>query len=243
MCLGDEPVLRLAVVDQAPDDHRGVPTESTLDEDSAAWVGGLSGAGVEHDAAIARLHALLLRIAHVEAGRRAGINGIVGPELEDLAHQAAADACLSIVRKIDEFRGDSKFTTWAYKFVIYEVSNKFSRHTWRRADVQLGEDVWQRLPGRLGTDPEDVVGSRELVVAVRKAVHETLTPHQRRIFVAIVLEATPLDVLATELGSNRNAIYKTLFDARRKLRAHLVTDGYITGRGTATTRRKKDEEA
>ncbi len=164
------------------------------------------------------------------------MNGIVGVELEDLAHQAAADACLSIVRKVGEFRGDSKFTTWAFKFVIYEVSSKFARHAWRREGVQLSEGSWDRLPGRLGTDPEDVVGSRELVMAVRRAVEEDLTPHQRRIFVAIVVEAMPLDVLAAELGSNRNAIYKSLFDARGKLRANLATHGYMT-----TTIKARDE--
>lgn len=200
----------------------------TFDDASAAWVSGLGCEGTERETAIENLHALLLRIARVEAARRAGLNGIAGVELDDLAHQAAADACLSIVREVGEFRGDSKFTTWAYKFVIYEVSSKFSRHAWRRDDVQLAEDSWERLPGRLGTDPEDIAGSRELVTAVRRAVEEELTPHQRRIFVAIVLNATPLDVLTAELGSNRNAIYKTLFDARRKLRANLVTYGYIT---------------
>lgn len=218
-----------------PDDDGVGPADVQLDSVSAAWVSGLSGNGVEREASVERLHALLLRVARAEAARRTGLNGIVGAELDDVAHQAAADACLSIVRKIGEFRGESKFTTWAYKFVVYEVSSKFSRHAWRRNDVQLAEDGWERLPGRLGTDPEDVIGSREIAVAVRKAVEEELTPHQRRIFVAIVLDATPLDVLAAELGSNRNAIYKSLFDARRKLRAHLVTHGYIaaaeTGRG------------
>ncbi len=127
--------------------------------------------------------------------------------------------------------------------MIYEVSNKFSRHAWRRHDVRLGEDAWQRLPGRLGTDPEDVVGSRELVLAVRRGVEEELTPHQRRIFVAIVLDATPLDVLADELESNRNAIYKSLFDARRKLRAHLVTHGYLADETVSRTERGRREEA
>ncbi len=207
---------------------------------SAAWISGLVADGAERDATIARLHDLLLRVAHVEAARRAGLNGIGGTELEDLAHHAASDACLSIVRKAREFRGDSKFTTWAYKFVVYEVSNKFARHAWRRDDVRLGDEAWQRLPARLGTDPEDVAGARELVGAVRTAVEEELTPHQRRIFVAIVLDATPLDVLATELGSNRNAIYKSLFDARRKLRAHLVTHGYMTD--LSATRTERGEE-
>ncbi len=97
----------LALVDQAPDDHRGVPADSRVDPVSAAWINGLTGTAPEQDESITRLHALLLRMAHVEATRRAGLNGIDGTELEDLAHQAATDACLSIVRKVDGFRGDS----------------------------------------------------------------------------------------------------------------------------------------
>lgn len=229
----------LAPVDQSRDDHRATPVEARVDPVSAAWVTGLRGTTADRDESIARLHALLLRSARAEAARRAGLNGIRGTELDDLAHQAAADACLSIVRRLDEFRGDSRFTTWAYKFVVYEVSTKISRHAWRRHDVRLDDDAWQRLPGRLGADPEDVVGAREVVLAVRRAVEQELTPHQRRIFVAIVLDATPLDVLAAELESNRNAIYKSLFDARRKLRAHLVAHGYLTGDSPARPRTER----
>jgi len=205
---------------------------SRADDVSADWVAGLTrqgGAGAEghRDAYIERLHALLVRIARAEAGRRAGLHGIVGQELDDLAHQAAADALVSILRKITDFRGESKFTTWAYKFVIYEVSSKFGRHAWRRAGVRFDAESWDRLPARLGAGPEDLAQSRELVEAVRTGIQQALTEHQRRVFVAIVVNATPLDVVVAELGSNRNAVYKTMFDARRKLRAHLATHGYI----------------
>jgi RNA polymerase sigma-70 factor (ECF subfamily) len=220
-------------VSEGPDDLLGRQLSPQLDEASASWVSGLSCIGPERELAVDRLHALLLRIARAEAARRSGLNGITGPELDDLAHQAASDAAMSILRKVHDFRGDSKFTTWAYKFVIFEVANRFARHVWRRERTQLDEEDWDRLPGRLGTDPEDVAESRALVAAVHEAVEQELTPHQRRIFVAIALDATPLDVLVAELGSNRNAIYKTLFDARRKLRAHLAAHGYLaTGSST-----------
>jgi RNA polymerase sigma-70 factor (ECF subfamily) len=162
-----------------------------------------------------------------EASRRSGVNGIVGQELEDLAQQAAGDSLLSIMRKLGEFRGESMFTTWAYKFVMFEVSNKFARHMWRREGMQLDDESWHQLPGRIGADPEDIVESQALVSEVRRAVDATLTPHQRRIFVAIIVNGMPLDAVATELRTNRNAIYKTLFDARRKLRVHLAARGFI----------------
>jgi RNA polymerase sigma-70 factor, ECF subfamily len=224
-------------VSDGPDDLPGRHPRPRPDEASASWVNGLNSRGPERELAIDRLHALLLRIARAEAARRSGLSGITGPELDDLAHQAASDAAMSILRKVDDFHGDSKFSTWAYKFVIFEVANKFARHAWRRDRTQLDEEDWDRLPGRLGTDPEDVAESRALVAAVHEAVDQELTLHQRRIFVAIVLDATPLDVLVAELGSSRNAIYKTLFDARRKLRSHLTAHGYLAaGRSTEVGR-------
>ncbi|MGH7921801.1 MAG: sigma-70 family RNA polymerase sigma factor [Candidatus Dormibacteraceae bacterium] len=199
-----------------------------LDPVSAAWVRELSVSGPVHDAALERLHALLLRVARAETSRRADRSLIAGPELDDLAMQAASDALLAIDRKVDGFRGDSRFTTWACKFVIFEVSTKLGRHWWRHRTVALDAEAWERLPGRFGLDPAEAFGERDLLVALRRAVDTVLTPHQRRVFVAIVLQGVPLDALVADLGSNRNAIYKTVFDARRKLRAELVANGYLS---------------
>jgi len=91
----------------------------------------------------------------------------------------------------------------------------------------MDDEDWDRLPDRFGLDPARIAEWRDVVVALHQAIDDELTEHQRRIFVAIVLDATPLDALVVELGSSRNAIYKTLFDARRKLRASLVTNGYL----------------
>jgi RNA polymerase sigma-70 factor, ECF subfamily len=198
-----------------------------LDAESARWVSALTRAGPEREAALARLHGLLLRIAHAEMHRRGPRAQITGPELDDLAHQAAADALLAITGKIGQFRGDSRFTTWAYKFVIFEVSAKIGRHFRRPPTVPLDTEDWERLPDRFGFDPARQSEWRELLTALRRAVNEKLTERQRAIFVAIVLNGVPLDALVLELGSNRNAIYKTLFDARRKLRADLAANGYL----------------
>jgi len=106
------------------------------------------------------------------------------------------------------FRGDSRFTTWAYKFVIFEVSAKLGRHYWRNPPVQVGGDAWERIPDRFGADPAQHAESRELAGALRRAVTEALSERQRRVFVAIIVDGIPLDALAAELGSTRNAIYK-----------------------------------
>ncbi len=152
---------------------------------------------------------------------------ITGPELDDLAHQAAADALLAITAKLGQFRGESRFTTWAYKFVIFEVSAKIGRHFWRHPAVPLDAEDWERLPGWFGFDPAEQAEWRDLFAALRRAVDAKLTPRQREVFVAIVLNAVPLDTLVIHLGSSRNAIYQVLFDARRKLRAALAADGYL----------------
>jgi RNA polymerase sigma-70 factor (ECF subfamily) len=204
---------------------------AALDAESAAWCASLTGESPDRDEALRRLHELLLRAARAELSRRAPRVGIGGPEVDDLAHQAADDAVLSILRRLPEFRGDSRFTTWAYKFAVLEVSSKLGRHFWTsRGDVALESDQWARLPARFGLTPESASETGELFTAVRTAVETSLTQHQRDIFVALVVDGIPLDALALELGADRNAIYKVMFDARRKIRAALVTKGYLDER-------------
>ncbi|HEU5391601.1 MAG TPA: sigma-70 family RNA polymerase sigma factor [Streptosporangiaceae bacterium] len=200
-----------------------------LDPDSAEWLRLLADTGPPREAALARLHEMLVRIARGEVGRRAPRLRLAGPELDDLAYQAAADALIAITGKLGQFRGESRFTTWAYKFVVFEVSAKIGRHFWRHPEVPLEAEDWNRLPARFGFAPAQEAEWRDLLAALRRAVDEELTARQRRIFVAIVLNGVPLDALVIELASSRNAIYKTLFDARRKLRAALAANGYIGG--------------
>src|SRR6201995_591438 len=191
------------------------------------WVAALGGDGTKRDEAVPRLPGVLVRVARSELHRRHGQLNVSGPELDDLAHQAAADAMLAVMAKLDQFRGESKFTTWAYKFVMFEVSAKVGRHFGRTPPVALTTEDWDRLPDRFGFGRAGESERGDFVRAVRRAVQEDLTEHQRQIFVTLVLDGVPLDALAEKLGSSRNAIYKTMFDARRKLRASLVANGYL----------------
>jgi RNA polymerase sigma-70 factor, ECF subfamily len=210
-------------------------THPGLDPDSAMWVQGLGGSGPSHEETVARLHELLLRVARAEVRRRSAQWSVGGPELDDLAHQAASDALIALMAKVSEFRGESRFTTWACKFAIFEVSSKIGRHFWQRPTVSMDAEDWDRLPDRFGMDPARVAEWGDVVAALHRAVDGELSDLQRRIFVAIVLNGTPLDALVIELGSSRNAIYKALFDARRKLRASLVTHGYLDDDASRTT--------
>jgi RNA polymerase sigma-70 factor (ECF subfamily) len=212
-----------------PVDPRAQQVPAGLDAESAEWLRALAGFGPGRDAALARLHERLLRVALREAGRRGPGVAITGPELEDLANQAADDALVAITGKIRQFRGDSRFTTWCYKFVIFEVSAKIGRHFWRHPRVSLDAEDWERLPAWFGFDPAREYEWRDLLAALRRAVENELTPRQRQVFVAVVLNEVPLDTLVLSLASSRNAIYKTMFDARRKLRAALTANGYLSG--------------
>jgi RNA polymerase sigma-70 factor (ECF subfamily) len=203
-----------------------LPTEGQ-DEESLAWLGRLGGGGGDRQAAERDLHARLVRIALAEVRRRSASTPVTGQELDDLAQQAAGDAMLAILAKLGDFRGESRFMTWAYRFVILEVSAKLGRHYWRSPPVPLDAGQWERLPDRLGIDPQRHAESAALLAEVRRVVEQELTAHQRRVFTAIVVDEIPLDALAARLGLRRNAVYKVIFDARRKIRRALAANGYL----------------
>jgi RNA polymerase sigma-70 factor (ECF subfamily) len=199
---------------------------ATLDRASRQWLAGLRPAAPRHEQTVAALREMLLRVAvHELARRRTQLGSIAGPEFNDLAEQAADDALITILAKLDDFRGLSRFTTWAYKFVVFEVSGKVARHAWQRQPPSADELVWERLPDSVAPRPGDRLEQREQLTALSAGIAE-LTPRQREVFVAIALNDVSIDVLAVKLGTNRNAIYKNLFDARRSLRARLAQAGH-----------------
>ena len=189
-----------------------LPAPDVADQDSATWLRELRSP-YERDAAIARLHDLLLRAARFEIRRRRS-----GWQ-DDLAHQAADDAVTAILAKLDDYRGASRFTTWAYKFVLLEVGVKLRRRAWEGREIPLEDCAIEALPSRSAE-------TNELLRAIRDAIRSALTPHQREVLVAITLNDVPIDVLAERLGTTRGALYKTLHDARQKLRAHLAAAGF-----------------
>jgi RNA polymerase sigma factor (sigma-70 family) len=206
-----------------------------IDRENACWVNALAATSPGRDAACSELYRLLLRVGLAEARRRAPLLRLHGPELEDIAHQAAADAVMAICDRLDSFRGEARFTTWASKFVIFNVATKMNRHFWRRHEVPYDQDDWSRLPSRFYTSVADDVEGRDLATAVSFAVQHSLSDRQRLVFIATVLNGMPIDALADELGSTRNALYKVLFDARRKLRMALEADGYLSTTSHPTT--------
>jgi RNA polymerase sigma-70 factor (ECF subfamily) len=193
---------------------------------SERWVEQLRLGHPRRDRTVAKLHAVLLRVAFHELSRRRGqLRSISGPEFDDLAQQAADDALINVLDRLNDFRGLSRFTTWTYKFVMFEVSAKVARHAWRRQPPSRHELAFERVPDSLAAGPGDQLEQQEQLKALAVAIGE-LTERQREVFVAIALNDLPIDVLAIRLGTNRNAIYKNLFDARRNLRASMAAAGH-----------------
>jgi RNA polymerase sigma-70 factor (ECF subfamily) len=190
-------------------------------DDSGAWLRSLRAEGPTRDAAIARLHELMLRAARFELSRRrAALSHVRGEELDDLATQAADDAVVAVLGKLDDFRGRSRFTTWAYKFALLEAGVRLRRRAWQEREVVLEPDDWNVLADRASTVHERLEQSDQLD-ELRAAIQSELTPHQRRVFIALALNEVPIDVLAERLRTSRGALYKTLHDARKKLRQAL----------------------
>jgi RNA polymerase sigma-70 factor (ECF subfamily) len=192
-----------------------------LDPESREWLRCLRSHGREYDEAVGRLHALLLRGARFEcARRRPALPHLRGNDLDDIANQAADDALVSILGRLDSFRGASRFTTWAYKFALLEAAVKLRRRSWQGREVPLEPETWS-LFSSAGIEPGESAEQSELLDTIQQAIAEVLTPHQRRVLVALALNGVPIDVLAERLNTTRGALYKTLHDARRKLRGHL----------------------
>jgi RNA polymerase sigma-70 factor (ECF subfamily) len=196
-----------------------------LDRDSRKWLERLGSEGSPREAAIADLHALLMRAARFEVDRRrAMLPQLRGGDHEDLAQQSADDALVAVLAKLDQFRGESRFTTWAYKFALYEAAAKVRRRAWQGREIPLTEEAWPQIADA-GADPHADIEMSELLRAVRLGIERDLTPHQREVLVALALNDVPIDVLAERLNTTRGALYKTLHDARRKLRAGLAASG------------------
>jgi RNA polymerase sigma-70 factor (ECF subfamily) len=200
----------------------GVDGPQVPEED---WIGALTGSGAVRDDALRRLHALLLRGARFQISRMSTLRGAMGSQqLEDIANLAADEAMVAVLTKLATFEGRSRFTTWAYKFAVLQAAVEVRRQAWSTREVPLdaAPSLVERRPS-----PDQYAEASELAAAVRDAIERVLTPHQRRVALALIVDEVPIDVLAERLGTNRNALYKTLHDVRGRLRAHLVDQGHL----------------
>jgi RNA polymerase sigma-70 factor (ECF subfamily) len=189
------------------------------------WVAALSSSGPEQHRALRELHALMLRAARTQVNRmRPMLAGTDAHTIDEIANQAADEAVVSLLGKLGTFEGRSRFTTWAYKFAVLQAATAVRSFAWQ--DRATETDLLE-----LTADPAPLPGqyaeAADLGDAVRRALDTELSPHQRRIVIGLLVHEVPIDVLAERLGTNRNALYKTLHDARKRLRAHLQRTGYL----------------
>jgi RNA polymerase sigma-70 factor (ECF subfamily) len=212
------------------------PRLTGLDEESRQWLARLGSTGPDKPAAIQALFELLLRGARHETHRRSGsLPARVVGDLDDIARQAADDALAVLLRKLDDYRGASRFTTWAYKFAIFEVSAALRREAWRGRSITIEDESWDRMADMNPIDPHAQTEVRELVAVVERTVAADLTPRQRDVFIAIIVHGVPIDVVADRHGSSRGAVYKVLHDARQKLRLALAAQGWDVGSAGGAT--------
>jgi RNA polymerase sigma-70 factor (ECF subfamily) len=196
----------------------------SLDPESRAWVDALHSIGARRDEAIRHLHALLLREARFELRRRtAALAHPSGRDLEDLAVQAADDSVVAILAKLEDFRGDSLFTTWARRFVEREAPAKLRRRLGRTGELPMEFEL-DRTPMWPGHDesPHERCVGNEVAQTLARIVVRDLTEHQREVLIAVTIHDVPTEDLASRLETTSGALYKTLHDARRKLKSKLA---------------------
>lgn len=200
-----------------------------LDPESRGWIDDLTANGPERESAVAALHALLLKAARFEVNRRCGaVSHLRGNDHDDLAHQSADDALVAVLKKLGDFRGKSRFTTWAYKFALLEAGAKIRTRAWQGREVPLAPEGWALIADDRST-PQHHAETRELYAVLRDAIERDLSRHQRDVLLATTLNDVPIDVLAERLDTTRGALYKTIHDARHKLRAALAARGVGVG--------------
>jgi RNA polymerase sigma-70 factor, ECF subfamily len=201
------------------------PVADRMDSESRRWLERLGAEGHERNTALAELRELLLRAARFEVRKRcATLPQIRGGDQEDLAQQSAGDAMVAILSKLDDFRGESKFTTWAYKFALYEAAAKIRKLAWQGRELPLEAEQWPQVPDP-GPAPQGEAEMNDLLAAIRQEIEASLTSRQREVLIALALNEVPIDVLAERMDTTRGALYKVLHDARQSLRAALAERG------------------
>ena len=196
-----------------------------VDRDSSLWLERLNSQGAERQSAIAELHRLLVRAATFEVNRRrATFPHLRGGDLADLAEQSADDALIAILGKLDDFRGESRFETWAYKFALYEAAATVRKRGWQGREIPLSAEEWPLIADQRARPDRDAEMT-ELLTAIRHEIEHGLSRHQREVLIALALNGVPIDVLADRLNTTRGALYKTLHDARQNLRRRLAARG------------------
>jgi RNA polymerase sigma-70 factor (ECF subfamily) len=227
-----------------PAAHTGTPPANlrprrltlTVERDEPAdWVQALGTPGPEQVVAMRQLHTLMLRAAgHQVARMRDALPDDSPATVDVIVNQAADEAMTALLAKLHTFEARSRFTTWAFKFAILQAATDVRRVQWQHREVELRDLHLATTPAGDHDSPEHHAEASDLAAAVATSMHAVLTPHQRRVAVALLVDGVPIDVLAERLATSRGALYKTVHDARTRLRADLTSKGYLPHPATST---------
>lgn len=199
------------------------------------WLSQLKADGTPEQAeAIEDLRLYLLRAVLYFFSQNPGdLRSLARSELEQVAQDLAQDALLTILKNLDEFRGESKFTTWAYRFAINMSLVEARRQRWKNLSLDKileASDLPDfQFEDKDSPDPDRNAQQQEIWDTVREVIANDLTERQRKILTAVVFDDVPVDVVTKEYKMNRNAVYKMVHDARAKLRHRLEDRGFDIG--------------
>ena len=191
------------------------------------WLEALRTPGADRDIALTDLHEILNR------GLNRGLLGRVdtsAPEFETLSEDFVQDALLKILDKLDTFAGRSKFTTWAHKITVHIALTELRRKRWQDSSLdQLTErDEGEYTPSYTADPsptPENAVERDDMLRRVNRIIEEDLTEKQRTVIKLSVIQGQPAAVVAREMDTNPNAVYKLLHDARLQIKRRLEEEG------------------
>lgn len=193
------------------------------------WIQALRGDGEAQAGALRELRGILVRAARFALQRRLGRVGSL--DVDQLAEDCAQNALMAILDRLEDFRGDSRFTTWAYKFAINMALVASRREAWKPVSLdalleQAGPSTWRLDTHALSANPDQAARQAEAWTVIQDVIERELSERQRQALKAIVVDEVPLDELVRHWGSSRNAVYKLLHDARWKLRTRLEARGF-----------------
>ncbi len=194
------------------------------------WLRALRASGPEQDEALRDLRGTILRaiLAYLR-GHHGGWASLKPEQVGELAEECAQDALLAILAKVDTFRGESRFTTWAYAVAVRLLLGKLRQRRWKEVsleDSRIGKELpaWP-IASAKSANPEKALQQQETWRILRGIIEKDLTQRQRSVLVAHVFQGMPLDLVADWLGTNRDNVYKILHDARKKLKRSLIEQG------------------
>jgi RNA polymerase sigma-70 factor (ECF subfamily) len=201
------------------------------------WLHELTAEGEAQEAAIIDLRDLLLRATLYFFNRNLGdFKGMNHDEILQRAEDGAQEALIAVLKHLPDFRGDSKFTTWAYKFAINIALMTSRRERWKNVSIdQFSQDEessfheWMIRDDSTIPAPDQSALQGEVGEILREVIEHDLTDRQRQVLILMVFNEVPMDEVVQRFGTNRNAIYKLLHDARRKLKASLQARGFEVG--------------